>query len=352
MKDRTILALKGLAIIGVVLYHVSNRRFDPEVSSWIHGTVIAFSWCVLGFFCVSGYLHALSDSRKSKSIVEFTRARVQRLLVPFVILVFVYSCIWQLVQALHVPSLGETVPPGFLGKLEEGLWPLDSRVAQQLYFFPLLFGISVVLVVVQKWFGLRGMWAAVAIGAGVGVDFFPRAFTGFSWAVFLWGVAFYAAGYLLFHYRNERARVRLALLVATVLLAISDGGNGLLRCVPLWLLSEGRAIGFDRAPLLLAVLCHLREIVIEREVDHRVGCRRRVGKPAEIVERPTQHLGALGGEPRGRLSGARKTEHLVSATQKLVQHHVAHPTGRAGYEYTHCNTPLRSRALLVRAVLR
>jgi acyltransferase len=250
MKDRTVQALKGLAIIGVVLFHITNRRFDQQVIGWMHDIIILFGWCVLGFFCVSGYVQALSDSRKNKSVLEFTRNRFQRLLIPFFILVFVYSCLWQVVQAFHVGELGKTVPPGFLAKLEQAVWPVDSQVAQQLYFFPLLFGISLVLIVVQKRLGLYGMWTAAVVGFAVGTAFYPNNFTGFNGGVFLWGIGFYSAGYLLFHHRNDVIGIRMVLFVVTLLLMVFNGEHGLIRCIPLWLLAEGHALRFDRLPLL------------------------------------------------------------------------------------------------------
>jgi hypothetical protein len=142
------------------------------------------------------------------------------------------------------------VPASFIGKLEDGLWPVDSRVSQQLYFFPLLFGISVVLVVIHKTLHLYGIWAAAVLPAGFGLAFFPTYFTGFSWGVFLWGISFYAAGYLLFHYRTQKSAIRIALFVATVLFIACNGYNGIIRCVPLWLLSEGTTLYLDQSVLL------------------------------------------------------------------------------------------------------
>jgi hypothetical protein len=199
---------------------------------------------------VSGYLQALSDSKKTRTFFEFTRIRMIRLLLPFVVLVVFYSCIWQALQAFHFPNVGVRIPKDFLGKLEQGLWPLDSMVAQQLYFFPLLFGISIVLVVTQKSLGLFGMWAAAVLAAGYSLVFYPTYFTGFYGAVFLWGISFYAAGYLLFHYRDRKKAIRVLLLFLTLLFYAVDGYLGLIRVIPLWLLSEGPAMGLDRSSFL------------------------------------------------------------------------------------------------------
>jgi acyltransferase len=248
MKDRTVLALKGLAIIGVAYHHISNRRLDPEVLDTVHNIVLLFRWCVLAFFCVSGYLQALSDTKKQRPFLEFTRVKITRLLLPFFALVVFYSCLWQIVQATHIPDLAVKIPTDFVGKLLNALWPVDSQVAEQLYFFPLLFGISMVLIVVQKLLRLPGMWAAAIIAFAAGLVFFPDDFTRFKWGAFVWGIGFYAAGYLLFHYRERKSAIRLTLLAVTITLIAVNGGYGILRCVPLWLLAEGSTIHFDRIP--------------------------------------------------------------------------------------------------------
>ena len=250
MKDRTILAVKGLAIIGVVLHHIANRRLSVEAGDWMRDTIFLFAWCVLGFFCVSGYLQALSDSRKHRSLVEFTRVRFTRLIVPFLVLALFYSCVWQILQSLHLSNIGAKVPPTFLGKLEDVLWPIDSYVAQQLYFFPLLFGVSVLLVVVHLGLGLNGMWVVAWISGVIGLAYFPRSFTGFSCGVFLWSTCYYAGGYLLFHYRANKQAIRVVLIAFTVVAILFSGACGIIRCVPLWLFTEGPTIGLDRVPLL------------------------------------------------------------------------------------------------------
>jgi acyltransferase len=250
MRDRTILGLKGIAIIGVVMHHISNRRLDPEAVEYISFMVQFFEWCVLGFLLVSGYLQAMSDSRKPKTLLEFLRARVMRLLVPFVVLTLLYSVLWQLLQATHIPNVGVRVPHDFLGKLETTLWPVNSQVAQQIYFFPLLFGISVVMVLFQKTLGLWGVAIAMFVAAGCGLAMYPNSYTGFSWGVFVWGIAFYGAGYLMFHYRSEKQALRLALFGVTFVFVMCNTDSGIIRTIPLWLLGEGSTLRLDRMPLL------------------------------------------------------------------------------------------------------
>ncbi len=251
MKDRTILAIKGLAIIGVVYHHLGGRRTEPGLSNEEFILVFIFHWCVLAFIMVSGYLQALSDSKKQRTFPEFARTRVVRLLVPFVLLVFFYSCVWQLLQTLHIPNIATKIPLDFLGKLESALWPVNSQVAEQLYFFPLLFGVSILLVIVQKLLGIYGMWAAAIIPAVPGMIYYPTELTGFLWGVFLWSISFYACGYLLFHYRDRKTAIRLTLLIYTGALVAVDDWLGLVISVPLWLLAEGATLRLDRVPLLV-----------------------------------------------------------------------------------------------------
>jgi acyltransferase len=252
MKDRTLLAIKGLAIIGVVFHHVLNRRADHHTGEWLRMIMAMFDWCVLAFFCVSGYLQALSDSRKKKSVWEFTTVRFHRLLVPYILLFIVYAVIWQVVQALHISGIGARVPEGFIAKLKTGLWPVDNQVAQQLYYLPLLFGVSLVVVMNQHLLGMAGMWVISIVTFGIGLALFPAELTGFSLGVFLWAICFYTAGYLLFQYREKRTQIRVILLIATVLLVVFSGYHGLSRSVPLWLITEGYGLRIDRLPILPA----------------------------------------------------------------------------------------------------
>ena len=142
------------------------------------------------------------------------------------------------------------MPETFTGKLADVLWPIDSTVAQQLYFFPLLFAISIVFVLVQMRFGLNGIWVTAWLTAVVALAFFSTSFTGFKWGVFLWGLCFYAVGYLICHYRENRSAIRIALIAFTLVLIFFSGIYGIIRSVPMWLLTEGPGFRFDRIPLM------------------------------------------------------------------------------------------------------
>ena len=253
MKDLHLQAIRGLAIIGVVFHHVVNRRFDAETVDWTWAFVYLFDWCVLAFFCVSGYLQALSDSKKQRSLGEFVRIRFHRLMVPYFLLFLFYACVWQVVQMFHIPGVGLHVRHDFLLKLRDAAWPRDSQVAQQLYFIPLLFAVSTLLALVHAVFGLKGMWVAAWLAAVVNLAYFPHHLTGFKWDVFLGGTCFYAAGYLLFHYRDRPAAIRIVLLAFTGVSIIFSPDNGIIRCIPLWLVSEGSLLRLELLPLICRI---------------------------------------------------------------------------------------------------
>jgi hypothetical protein len=248
MKDRTILAIKGLAIIGVVFHHLINRRHDPHAEEWLRMLMMLFNWCVLAFICVSGYLHALSDSRRLKGAVEFTFLRFNRLMVPFLLLVVGFSLIYEVLQILHVPFMTAKVPPGFFSKIAVSLWPVKTTVGEQLYYLPILFAASVVFVLVRGILGVPGVAALAMITFIVGLRFYPDQFTGFSLGFFLWSLCFYAAGYLLFNYRAKTNHVRLTLVVCTAILILFSGHLGIIRCVPLWMIAEGSLLKLAHIP--------------------------------------------------------------------------------------------------------
>lgn len=116
-KDRTILAIKGLAIIGVVFHHLVNRRQDPLTSELVVSLLILFHWCVLAFIAVSGYLHAWSDTRRVKGVAEFVFLRFNRLLIPWLALIIFFALIWQTLSALHVSNIAVKLPTTSLVRL-------------------------------------------------------------------------------------------------------------------------------------------------------------------------------------------------------------------------------------------
>jgi acyltransferase len=248
MKDRTILAIKGLAIIGVALHHLINRRHDPHATEMIRACLVVFDWCVLAFICVSGYLHAMSDSRKLKSPCEFIVNRFKRLIVPWLLLIFAFSIIWQILQALHISNIAVKIPPDFIGKITVSLWPANATVGEQLYYFPVLFAVSVIFVTIRGFLGMIGVAALVVVSFTVSLTYFPESFTGFHLGVFLWSLCFYAAGYLLFNYRAKANYIRITLILGTIVMILFSGYDGMLRCLPFWMVAEGNLLKLSSLP--------------------------------------------------------------------------------------------------------
>lgn len=239
MKNNGISIIKGLAIIGVVLHHVHNRRFFPETLQCTDFLSFLFSWCVLAFFAVSGWLHALSEQKKKRSLGNFLLSRFNRLLLPFVILVFAYAAGMQLIQATEVISLRDSLPPTFGGKLAAMLWPVDSTrvVAEQLYFLPLLFLISVVAHAFVSLGKIRPVFLLAILSFATGIVLFPRSPNlGFSMGVFVWGLFSYLSGYLMHEFPATK-RVLPVIALAAVVTAGLAGPEGLLKMVPLLLLA-------------------------------------------------------------------------------------------------------------------
>ena len=254
VKDQAILALKGLAIIGVVSHHITNRRLDPTALEVLKAVPMAFHWCVLCFIALSGYLHALSDSRRPKGVGAFLWQRGTRLLIPWVVLVFLYATVWQVLQSLHISGIGVRIPPGFIDKLTTSLWPVDqvAVVAEQLYYLPLLFGASAVFICVRK-LGLSAVWATLMLTVMAGLLLFPGQYMMFRLGSFVWAIASYAAGYLLFRFRTNVSHVRLTLAVATAVLIVYSGWYGLLGSIPFWLIAEGSNLRLGSIPGLASL---------------------------------------------------------------------------------------------------
>ncbi|HEY0946786.1 MAG TPA: acyltransferase [Opitutaceae bacterium] len=244
MRDNAITAIKALAIIGVVLVHSANRRFEDSSREILFAIMVGFRWCVLAFFAASGWLHARSEAKEAKP-GGFVVGRTRRLLVPYFALVMLYSAAWEVVEALAVCDLRVSRPESFRGKIAVALWPMGPEIAGQLYFLPLLFGISTVLHAALRAAGVRGVVVLAMLAFATGVAFFPHtAGTGMNPGVFVWGVFSYAAGYLLFLYRNPRQRTR-GLLVCAALLLIWIGPAALLKLVPIALVTFAGALRLE-----------------------------------------------------------------------------------------------------------
>ena len=222
--------LKGLAIVGVVLHHVKNRRFDAEVQEHLLGVIHVVAWAVYAFLFSSGYLHALS--RRAEAAGGFIVRRAQRLLVPYLWLGVLYAVVFQVIQSLGLVDYDPTrIEPNLLGKVKSlVLCDQEHVIGEQLYFFVLLFGISSAFVLLlaistSTWFvaWLVGVLAVVLAGLML-VNPLPLATTGLSVEMLVGALFQYALGFLLGRTRAELGRwhrgavagVVAAMVVATV----------------------------------------------------------------------------------------------------------------------------------------
>lgn len=85
--------LKGWAIVGVVLHHVRNRRFDAEVQANLLVVMQVAACAVYAFLFGSGFLQALS--RRTEAAGVFIVRRAHRLLVPYLWLGVLYAGVFQ-----------------------------------------------------------------------------------------------------------------------------------------------------------------------------------------------------------------------------------------------------------------
>ncbi len=200
--DTAILSLKAIAIVGVVTHHILNRRIDPQALDCLEIHPY-FSWAVLLFFAVSGWLHALSQEKRSRTFGQFLHVRMQRLVVPFVAVVVLYSIIWQVMQMTRIFQPEARVPEVFWQKIVYSLWPVNQTVADQLYFLPMLCVISLVAHGLVCLGGRRAIAGLTVVAMLLGLVLFPTSpNVGFLPGVWAWGIFCYGAGFLIRSNKN------------------------------------------------------------------------------------------------------------------------------------------------------
>jgi acyltransferase len=152
VRDARVDFVKGIAIVGVVLHHVMNRRFGAGFLHTIERVVDGFAWAVFAFIFVSGYLYGRSSLRRQKPVWREVADRGRRLLVPYVWLAVSYAVLFQLIQRFRLVDFDASHFPATLaGKLTAAVWL--KPVGDQLYFFVLLFACSAVVMLSRSWSG-------------------------------------------------------------------------------------------------------------------------------------------------------------------------------------------------------
>ncbi|MCP9884180.1 acyltransferase family protein [Synechococcus sp. ATX 2A4] len=87
-------AIKGLAIIGVIIAHMSfTSRFDPETIAIIKALQLLFAWSVIAFFYTSGALARDAAITNLPQLRHFASRRFKRLILPSI----VFSCTYNLI---------------------------------------------------------------------------------------------------------------------------------------------------------------------------------------------------------------------------------------------------------------
>lgn len=228
MKSHAVLSLKGLAIIGVVFHHISNRRLDASVTDSLAVVEFFFSWAVLLFVAVSGWLHAVSDENRSVQFLDFLKSRFVRLIVPYVLLVILYAFVWQALQWLGFSGVGVRLSDSLLAKVYCSISPSCYQpVAEQLYFLPVLFVVAIISRFFCQIFGRvkgSGLLMVLALALGVGMVPEPKN-TGFNQGFFLFALYCYASAYLLRTWREDKRCIPFVLIgVAVVLFLLKSGG--------------------------------------------------------------------------------------------------------------------------------
>lgn len=233
MRSNAIYIIKAFAILGVVFHHIGNRRFDSATLDSIHILPRMFSWAVLTFIAISGWLHAVSEEKQSRDLLSFTRQRFIRLLIPYVIFVFVYALIWHIIQVTKVPNVGMRLDGSFLSKIYHTISPYEYEpVAEQLYFLPLLFLISIVAHISIKWNRFIGPAILSASSLLLGLIIAPGSGnTGLNTGMFLFGLYCYTSSFLLYTHRQHRHRFIYA-AIGTFLIIIFLGLPGLPKAIP------------------------------------------------------------------------------------------------------------------------
>lgn len=129
-------SLKGLAIIGVVLLHMSfNSRFDLQTLQTINILQKCFGWSVVAFFFASGL--TAKPTNNLSQLRHFIIIRTKRLLIPYLVFCVSYKIIFQVLAYLgSTPSTA--LPISALGILRF----FTAPIGPQFYFLPYLLLVS------------------------------------------------------------------------------------------------------------------------------------------------------------------------------------------------------------------
>ncbi len=160
---------------------------------------MATQWCVYAFLFAAGFLAAGRRAKPDETLGSRVLVRAQRLLIPYLALGTVYGAI-RLGIEHFAPKMIDPVrfPPGVIPKLQN-LMVGGNHVAEQIYFFPLLFATELFSLPFCR---AHQLWIpATASAAALGVCWIFAAsghiapFTGLSFGILLPSLAQYLAGW-------------------------------------------------------------------------------------------------------------------------------------------------------------
>ncbi len=181
-------ALKGLAIVGVLLAHMDFRgRFDAAALAWVARGQAALGWCVLAFFFAAGLL--APAPRDTAGLGDFLIRRFRRLIVPCVVFGITYRVLIAGLAALKVGSIRPDTPWSGLGLVEFLLRPMGP----QFYFMPYLFAIALAGALLELAGGVRALAFAGAAACLAAVWAAPGPLAPYGAAADL--IPYYAAAY-------------------------------------------------------------------------------------------------------------------------------------------------------------
>jgi fucose 4-O-acetylase-like acetyltransferase len=200
-RDARVDFVKGIAIIGVVLHHVSNRRFSTGFLSTLERLVNIFAWAVFAFMFVSGYLYGRCSLRRKEPVWRQVADRGRRLLIPYLWLGVTYAVLFQLVQRFGLIDFDASRYPATLGGKLFSMLAALHPVGDQLYFFVLLFVCSTLVMSLRALARTEQQFSAgvlfiCAVGVACVLALYPKNMptTGLTIPMVILGTAQFAAG--------------------------------------------------------------------------------------------------------------------------------------------------------------
>lgn len=146
MRDLRIDAIKGIAIIGVIIAHMTfESRFEPLTILIIDHLQKIFGWCVIAFFFTSGLLFKDINNRNRKWFFNFIYNRFKRLIIPCFVFSITYKVILYFLFLSGRFSWSSPIP----NSINETLLFFFQPIGPQFYFLVYLFVISVTMALFQ-----------------------------------------------------------------------------------------------------------------------------------------------------------------------------------------------------------